>query len=345
MEKQGEFFDNPLSSLNPTRPPETIQNSPQTQVIVRTNVKQEEIQDLLFSKEIGWKDIIYDLINTEQLDPWDIDLTILTEKYFQRIQELEERNFFVSSKVLLAASLLLRIKSEILLNKYIKSIDDILFGNKTELKKQTFERIELEDEIPELIPRSPLPRFRKVTLKELLESLNKAIITENRRIKKEIINKNALRESSISLPKRKFSIKDKIIEITNRLEQHFNSQTEIKKITFTELAGEEREKRIEHFSPLLHLENQKKIWLEQQTHFQEIEIWEKENYWEKRGDPFKELITELKEGTYTEEQISDEEFKKFAEQDEKEEEEELEKKSRKLNTKKSKEIQESEEED
>ena len=28
---------------------------------VKINVKQEEIQDLIFSREIGWQDIIYDL--------------------------------------------------------------------------------------------------------------------------------------------------------------------------------------------------------------------------------------------------------------------------------------------
>ena len=288
----------------------------------KINVKQEEIQDLIFSREIGWQDIIYDLINTEQLNPWDIDLIVLTEKYFQKIQEMEENDFFVSSKVLLAASFLLRIKSEILLNKYIKSIDEILFGNKDVTKKPSFERMELEDEIPDLIPRSPLPRFKKVTLKELLESLNKAIITENRRIKKEIVNKNALRESSISLPRRKFSIKDKIIEITRRLEEHFKSQEKYKKITFTELAGEDREKRIEHFSPLMHLENQKKIWLDQQGHFEEIHIWEKESYWKNNGNPFKDLITDLKDGTYDE--ISDEEFNKFAEKDDDEGDEEKE---------------------
>ncbi len=306
MEKKGEFFDNPLSSLNQENNLNIVVPATPTKI----NVKQEEIQDLLFSREIEWQDIIYDLINTEQLNPWDIDLVVLTEKYFQRIHEMEERDFFVSSKVLLAASFLLRIKSEILLNKYIKSIDDILFGNKTEIKKSSFERIELEDEIPELIPRSPLPRFKKVTLKELLESLNKAIITENRRIKKEIVNKNALRESSISLPKRKFSIKDKIIEITTMLENHFSSKEEFKRITFTELAGEDREKRIEHFSPLLHLENQQKIWLDQPSHFQEIHIWEKKNFWEKNGNPFQNLITELKEGNY--EEISDEEFDKYS---------------------------------
>lgn len=301
MEKQGET----LNSVNQTNP-------------LKVNVKQEEIHDLLFSREIEWQEIIYDLINTEQLNPWDIDLIVLTERYFQRIQELEERDFFVSSKVLLAASFLLRIKSEILLNKYIKSIDDVLFGNKSEIKKSSFERIELEDEIPELIPRSPLPRFKKVTLSELLESLNKAIVTENRRIKKEIVNKNALRESSISLPRRKFTLKDKIFEITKILEEHFNSKEDYKKITFTELAGTDRDKRIEHFSPLLHLENQKKIWLEQTGHFEEIFIWEKSNYWKKNGNPFKDLITELKDGTY--EEISDEEFNKFAEKDDEEEE-------------------------
>ncbi len=329
MEKQGETFNTLLDSLNPIKPQEVVENTN----TLKTNVKQEEIHDLLFSKEIGWRDIIYDLINTEQLDPWDIDLSVLTEKYFQRIQEMDEKNFFISSKVLLAASLLLRIKSEILLNKYIKSIDEILFGHKEEIKKASFERIELEEEIPELIPRSPLPRFRKVTLKELLESLNKAIITENRRIKKEIINKNALRESSISLPKRKFSIKDKIIEITRILDSKFSTKKELKKITFTELAGTEREKRIEHFSPLLHIESQKKIWLEQSIHFEEIEIWEKNNYWEKKGDPFRELITELKEGTYTENKVSDEEFNKFAEIDEKYELEEQEKASKKFSRK------------
>src|SRR4030042_5689592 len=106
-------------------------------------VSQNQVQDLLFNKEIGWQEIIYDLINTEQLDPWDVDIVILTNKYLEKIQTLEETDFFISSKVLLAASLLLRIKSEILLNKYIKSIDDILFGRKDEQKRAGLERIEL----------------------------------------------------------------------------------------------------------------------------------------------------------------------------------------------------------
>ena len=258
------------------------------------NVNQDQVHDLLFNREIGWQEIIYDLINTEQLDPWDVDLIILSDRFFEKLAKYEEMDFFVSSKVLLAASLLLRIKSEFLLNKYVQSIDEILFGKK-EQKKTELERIELDEEIPELIPKSPIPRFRKVTLNELIESLNKAIITENRRIKKEIINKNALRESSLSLPRRTFNIKDKIKEIHGQIILYFKQNKEHKKITYTDLVGKEREQRIASFFPLLQLENNKKVWLDQENHFEEIHVWLKEIYFKHNPDPFAELKEEIVE--------------------------------------------------
>jgi len=259
----------------------------------KNTVKQEQIHDLLFSREIGWQEIIYDLINTEQLDPWEIDIVVLSDKYLERIKELEEAEFFISSKVLLAAALLLRIKSEILLNKYIKSIDKILFGKKEETK-YPMERIELDEEIPELIPRTPIPRLKKVTLQELIESLSKAIHTENRRIKKVIINKNALRETGFSLPKRKFNIKNKIKELYDKLLKYFKEE-EKKKISYTDFVGEDREERMLSFFPLLYLENQQKVWLEQNAHFEEIYIWLKEIYFKNNPDPFLDLKLSLEE--------------------------------------------------
>ena len=256
------------------------------------NPKQEQIHDLIFSRDLGWQEIIYDLINTEQLDPWNVDIIILTEKYLEKIDLFEETDFFISSKVLLAASLLLRIKSEILLNKYIKSIDDILFGKKEE-KKYELQRIELDAQIPGLIPRSPIPRFKKVTLKELMEALNKAITTENRRIKKEIINRNALREIGISLPKKNFNIKNKIKEIYLNLKTHLEKNKNVKKVKFSEFIGQEREQKIISFFPLLHLENQQKVWLDQEVHFEEIYIWMKKTYLENNPDPFAELREDI----------------------------------------------------
>jgi len=255
----------------------------------KISVKQEQIQDLLFSRELSWQEIIYDLINTEQLDPWDIDLILLTDKYLNKIREMEEADFFISSKVLLAASLLLRIKSEILLNKYVRSIDEILFGKKEE-KKAEFERIELDEDIPELIPKTPLPRFKKVSLQELIESLNMAITTENRRIKKQIIVKNAIRESSFSLPHKKISIKDKINEVYNKLLGVFKAKPE-KKVSFTEF-NVSKDQKVFSFLPLLYLEDQRKIWLEQPIPFEEIQIWLKEEFLKIVPDPFLDLKNE-----------------------------------------------------
>jgi segregation and condensation protein A len=258
------------------------------------NIKQDQIHDLLFNREIGWQEIIYDLINTEQLDPWDINITVLTEGFLVKIQELEEADFFVSSKVLLAAALLLRIKSEILLNKYIRSIDEILFG-KSDEKKHVLERIELNEDIPELVPRSPLPRFKRVTLEELMASLDKAIATENRRIKKEIIKKNALRETTLSLPKRKFRIKDRIRGIYKNLLDHFEKEEKKKRVSFNEFIGKDKDERIISFSPLLHLDHQKKVWLEQEVHFDDFYIWLKKVYFEHNPDPFADLKHEIEE--------------------------------------------------
>ena len=256
-------------------------------------IKQEQIQKILFNREIGWQDIIRDLINTEQLDPWDIDIIVLTDKYLEKIKNLEESDFFVSSKVLLAAAFLLRIKSELLLNKYVKSIDEILFGNK-EQKKVVLERIELDEEVPILVPKSPLSRFKKVTLQELMESLNKAIKTENRRIKKEVIYKNAIRETGISLPKKKFSVQDKIREIYYKITSYFKKEQKAKKISFGELVKGNKHEKITAFLPLLHLENQQKLWLEQKEAFGEVYIWLQKVFLKYNPNPFEELEDEVK---------------------------------------------------
>jgi segregation and condensation protein A len=242
-------------------------------------VGQSQVHDLLFNEKLSWKDIIYDLINTEQLDVWDLDLSLLANKYLEKVRELEEANFFVSSKVLLASSLLLRLKSEIILNHDLPGLDDVLYGKKED-RKYIQERIELDDEIPELIPRTPLPRFKKVTLKDLMSALGSAIKTENRRIKREIVLKQHEIEANINLPRNTINIRDKIREIYGRLKDIFKNKNE--KLAFTELVEMEkygnRDEKVAAFVSLLHLDTQQKIWLEQEGHFDEIWVMMKKMY-------------------------------------------------------------------
>ncbi|MBI5804322.1 segregation/condensation protein A [Candidatus Pacearchaeota archaeon] len=258
----------------------------------KSKIGQDQIHGLLFGNQLSWQAIIYDLINTEQLDPWDIDITLLANKYLERIREMEEANLFVSSKVLFAASLLLRIKSEILLNQYIPDLDSILFGKK-EGKRYVQERIELDEEIPELVPRTPMPRFKKVTLQELMSALSKAVKTENRRIKRVITAKQHEIETAISLPKKRINIRDKIKEVYRKLVDVFSKREE--RISFSEFTN--GEDKIATFVPLLHLDNQHKVFLEQEKHLEEIYIWMKEHHDRKFSEELermkKEVETEL----------------------------------------------------
>jgi segregation and condensation protein A len=247
---------------------------------ITERVSQDQIHGLLFEEKLSWQAIIYDLIKSEQLDPWDIDLGVLANKFLDRVSKLEEANFFISSQVLLAASLLLRLKSEILLNQYIPSLDAILFGEKKEKKKEAQNMIEFDEEVPGLVLRTPLPRFKKVTLEELMNALGHAIRTENRRIRKVIIAKQQEMETAMALPKHRINIKDKIKEVYARLKNIFSKREE--KLAFSEFSGKSMEDRVATFIPLLHLDTQHKVWLEQNGHFEEIwillkRIYEKQN--------------------------------------------------------------------
>jgi segregation and condensation protein A len=267
-----------------------------------SKVGQEQIHDLLFGDKVSWQAIIYDLINTEQLDPWDLDLGLLANKFMEKVRELEEADFFVSSKVLLAAALLLRLKSEVLLNRDLPGLDEVLFGKKEE-KKYEQERLELDEDVPGLVPRTPLPRYRKVSLQELMSALGKAIQTETRRIGKVVKNKQYEMETQIVLPKTRINLKDEIRQVYRRLKEVFS--TKKAKLAFSELSGDSKEGRVATFVPLLHLDSQSRVVLEQDGHFDEIWIWLKKLHEEHYKEELEKMRKEVEEAMKGTEEIEE----------------------------------------
>jgi segregation and condensation protein A len=235
-----------------------------------------QVYNIITSKDPSWQGIIYDLIASEQLDPWNIDISVLCRGYVQKIQLLEQDNFHISSKMLLAAALLLRIKSEILLNKYIRDIDGLLFPQQEAINK-IIERIEInENEIPVLSPKSPMPRFKKVTLQELIDALDNAIQTESRRINKEISKKQAERMSHVDIPKfRRINIKERIRQFYAKVLTGFKNSKEGNslKLPYSHFTGNNKEEKIACFLPMLYLSNNQKVWLEQDRHYSEIYLY------------------------------------------------------------------------
>ena len=88
----------------------------------------DDLYNLIVNKdEITWQSLLMDLIKSEEMDPWDIDVSLLAKKYLDSIKELQKFNFFVSGKMILASALLLRIKSDKLMDEDIAHFDNLMY--------------------------------------------------------------------------------------------------------------------------------------------------------------------------------------------------------------------------
>ena len=247
----------------------------------------ERIFSIIFSKadEITWQGIIHELVKSEQMDPWDIDVSILAQKYIDMLRTLKEHDFRVSGKVLLAAAILLKIKSNKLVGEDLSELDRLLIGVEEEIEELGFDEtgeIPKLGEIPSLIPKTPQPRKRKVSIFDLVEALERALEVKKRRLL------NSIPPLNVEAPKKKKDVTEIIREVYGRIKAFFFSALK-DKLTFTKLLpSESREDKVHTFIPLLHLAQQNKIELVQEIPFGEIGIIlrkrEEENKAEEKGN-------------------------------------------------------------
>mgnify|MGYP001615344817 CR=1 FL=1 len=233
---------------------------------------QDKLYEMLINEdEITWQSIIYELIKTEQMDPWDINISLLSKRYLETIKELQEHNFFISGKVVLAASILLKIKSYKLVNENIAQFDNLLFQKEEDLLSDEEDPLDFigEQKIPPLLVKTPQARKRKVNVNDLIEALQRALeVDERRNIRRR--DERVLRE--IDLPKYKIDISSLIKNLYIKIKDFFQKHPTV---TFTQLLpSEKKEDKIYTFIPLLHLAAQNKVNLEQETPFGEINITE-----------------------------------------------------------------------
>ncbi len=242
---------------------------------------QDKIFDMLMNEEeITWQTILYDLVKTNKMDPWNIDVSLLTKKYLNMLKQLKELDFRLSGKVVLAAAILLRIKSRRLVGKDLDDLDALFasmdapeydmefFQEWNDFFKQHAHKS--VEEILKLIPRTPQPRKRKVSIYDLIDSLEQAMEVKKRRVTRYTSN-----EPDIDLPERKIDITQVIRDVYGRVKTFFLKASKGKsKLQFSELLPKEptKEDKVFTFIPLLHLTNQRKIDLNQEQHFGEIEV-------------------------------------------------------------------------
>lgn len=232
----------------------------------------DKILDIIVEKdEVTWQSMVYELVKHDNMNPWDVDVTLLSKRYLQMLKKLKALDFRVSGKVVLAAAILLKIKSQRLLSDDISELDRLMSPEEMS-EEEFYEDLEAAsrvsgEETPALIPRTPQPRKRKVSIYDLMIALQKALEVRDRRILRSIPS------VKVEIPERQVDISKLIEDVYCKIKNYFSETTE--KLFFSKLTqGLDRKAKIHNFNALLHLANvdQRKIDLVQQEYFSEIEV-------------------------------------------------------------------------
>src|SRR3989344_4528799 len=212
----------------------------------------QEIYNMLIQRdEITWQSILMDLIKSEQMSPWDIDVSQLAKMYLKKVKEMKEANLHISGKIILASAMLLRIKSNKLANEEVYNFDSMLFK-----EDDTYEELEdLFDSAPDpskgsfrpqLTIKTPMPRKRRTIRNQLNQIVN------------------------VKIPEKKVDISQLIKDVYDKIVTLFQTKEKLK---FSALVNsEKKEDKIMTFIPVLHLANQEKITINQEQEFGEIDI-------------------------------------------------------------------------
>lgn len=233
----------------------------------------DRLYALITSDDLTWEGLIRDIVKRENMNPWDIDVARLSNRYITSIRELESLDFRISGKFLLTAAILLRMKSEVLDVEDLLKHHDYYLGDlagAVDLNK-VFEKPVYP--IGSIFPRLRPRQLRRVTLDELVEALQKAMEVKERR------EKRYQEREEIKRMRLKFkptNIKSKIKDLYNRIVIFFQNRG-TDRVAFRELVpSNDKNDIIWTFIPLLHLSNSGKIVLEQEKEFGDIYVREPE---------------------------------------------------------------------
>ena len=139
-------------------------------------------------------EILVEMAQNSEIDPWDVDLEIVTEKFLNKITDSITNNLKEAGKIIFFASTLLRMKSDILSMKASQALmvgqDDLDDDMLLEEELASFDTREVKlTELDRAIIRksvSKKKRYRKISLDDLLTALKDAQQEEEKRENKRL---------------------------------------------------------------------------------------------------------------------------------------------------------------
>lgn len=214
---------------------------------------------MVIEKE-NWEEVIYYIVSLENIDPWDVDLVKLTDSFLKFIKNIEELDFRIPAKVVFVAAILLRLKSDNLSIFEEEDTDEIL------KEQKPFAELGIDPNLVQLgYPMKRIPK-RQVTLDELVTALRKALAVKERKTERVIVARGQLED----IGKAEEDLTKKIEEMMKEIQDMLSKMD---KVEFSKIVKTwKRDKIVEKFIPLLHLESDEKISCEQVDFFKEIMI-------------------------------------------------------------------------
>lgn len=209
-------------------------------------------------------EILVKLAQEGEIDPWNIDIVDVTDKFFQHIEEMERMDLRISGRTLHYAAILLRMKSTILVEEPVIEYDDSWVDD--------YDFMDVDD-YP--VPKIPIRRHsqRPVTLDELIMELEKAEVVERRRSLRGDVRKNIEMNRHTTEQVLDIAHEEDIEGRMKELQKELRSTLKDKNYTtLTEIAEGDRSHKLMTYVSLLFLANSKEIWLEQEELFGELFI-------------------------------------------------------------------------
>lgn len=121
-----------------------------------------------------WDSQLVELVKEEKINPWDIDITVLTGRYLERISAIVKLDFRVPAKALITSAVLLKLKSE-----------KLFFEEKEKIEREArtvADALEIDiNSVPDLHPVRRIVE-RKITIVELVDALRSAFEVEKRKL-------------------------------------------------------------------------------------------------------------------------------------------------------------------
>lgn len=215
---------------------------------------QKKLDIVNFVNYDTWKDLLVELVEKEKLDPWNIDIVEVVDSYIAAVKELKVMDLRVPANIILAASILLRMKSSM-----------ISFAPEPELVDGPVEG-RVAPLVEELALRLRPPVKRRLTLNELIEALDEAIkITEVRSAK--------ARQAPLDVPVfvKQVNIEEDMENVYNHIKKHADKEN-MTTLSYLLDAAKIEDSLLGLFIPLLFLANKGRVTLMQEKFFQEILI-------------------------------------------------------------------------